>query len=159
MIKMNFMYCPSCGKDIAQNLNFCSSCGKVLAATSNLHSAKLAGLIWSIPLAVGVITLGGFGMLLYFRLDLVGDGTSITTMGSLMVAIFSGVLVIDWILLRQLSRFINIFHPSAHIAKRKLSDRFEKPPQSEVESGTKASHLTGQPTRLLKMSAARVKDS
>ena len=149
------MYCSSCGKGATQNLNYCSGCGKILTAASISHTAKLGGLIWSVPLAVGAITLGGFGTLLYFRLEFAGGGSGVSLTGAMMLAIFSGVLVIDWILLRQLSRFVNNFHPLTHTAKRKQSDTVVKPP-TLAERKTSI-HATGQPTRFLEMPAEELK--
>lgn len=154
------MYCESCGKNIIQNLNYCNGCGKPLTGAGSLNAANVRGLIWSVPLAVGVITLGGFGMLLYFRLELSSSNppNSLRTT-ALMLAIFLSVLVIDWILLRHLSKYLSISQPSKTIAQTNSSgvtgDVTGKlsPPIVNGES----IHITDQATRLLKMPDEDVK--
>jgi len=151
------MYCPSCGNNITQKLNYCNSCGTVLIDSSNSDSAKLDGLIWSV-LLVGIITLGFYGLLLYFRLEFGNEGIGISAIGALMLVKFLGGLAVDWILLRQLSRFINISHPSNESAKSNSSGAVEKSLLPTVERATSI-HATEQPTRLLEMPAAEVKSS
>lgn len=141
------MYCPSCGNNITQKLNYCNSCGTVLIDSSNSDSAKLDELFWSV-LLVGVITLGFYGLLLYFRLEFGNESIGISAIGALMLVKFLGGLVVDWILLRQLFRFIGISHQPTDDSRLKPGAAIVKQPQTKIRLGN-ALPITQLPTRFL----------
>ncbi len=141
------MYCPSCGNNITQKLNYCNSCGTVPIYSSNSDSAELDGLIWSV-LLVGLITLGFYGLLLYFRLEFGNEDIGVSGIGALMLVKFLGGLVVDWIILRQLFRFIGISHQPTDDSKLKPDATIVKQPQTKIRLGN-ALHITQQPTRFL----------
>jgi hypothetical protein len=103
------MYCPSCGTGNTQGLNYCKRCGANLLPAPDAPVSKLAPLVWAIPLAVAVITIGGLGMVSYIGLELVrkGDDVPLRSAAMLLVDVLV-VAALDWMLLRQLSRVIDI---------------------------------------------------
>ena len=114
------MYCPSCGTAITQGLNYCNRCGANLVPVTNAPVSRLVGLVWSIPLAMALITLGGLGMLFFICYELVKKGADISPMSALMLLVDVLVIVaIDWMLLRQLSRVIDIYRPPDKVTDRK----------------------------------------
>lgn len=113
------MYCPSCGTAVTRGLNYCKRCGANLAPGANPHAPKLVALAWSIPLAMALITLVGLGMGLYIGLELTRRGADASPTGVLLLlASLLAVLFIDWMLVRQLSRVIDIYRPAGGAAGR-----------------------------------------
>jgi hypothetical protein len=103
------MYCPSCRTEITPGLNFCNRCGATLGAA---HLSRLGALVWMIPLAIAVITLGGLGMVSFIGFELVRRSAGVSTVTALLL--LTDVLVvalIDWMLLRQLTRVIDACRP------------------------------------------------
>ena len=117
------MYCPSCGTAMTQGLNYCNRCGANLVPVSNAPVSKLVALVWSIPLAMALITLGGLGMLFYIGLELTRRGADASPTGVLLLlSNLLAVLLIDWMLIRQLSRVIDIYRTAGEVVERKQSE-------------------------------------
>jgi uncharacterized membrane protein len=102
------MYCSTCGTQSIQGLNFCNRCGATLNAQ--------APVVPSFSISKPSLILGG----LVAFITLVGFGALIGGVGELarkgfeheqgMILLFFGmfiILVVDVLLLRQLSRIIN----------------------------------------------------
>ena len=106
------MYCPSCGTELTQGLVYCNRCGANLKPAATLASvppAKLVGAAWAISVAIALITLGGFGMIFGLVMALITRGMSLSGGGMTMV-VFSSLIIlfIDWLLVRQLSRVLDV---------------------------------------------------
>ena len=105
------MYCPSCGAELNSELVYCNRCGANLRPTSN-HSAtpgKIVGVAWAISTAVVLVTLGGFGLMFALAMSLISRGISLSGGGMALIAIFLLViLAVAWLLIRQLSRVLDI---------------------------------------------------
>lgn len=109
------MYCPSCGLELTTELSYCNRCGANLKATTQagVPPAKLTGAAWAISAAVALITLGGFGMVFGLVRALITRGINLNEGG--MVLIFVTLLIIlaiAWMLVKQLSRVIDISQPA-----------------------------------------------
>ncbi len=110
------MYCQSCGAELPQSLIYCNRCGANLAPLANkveavVPSTKVAGAVWAISIATAMISLGGFGMILAFAINLVERGVSLS--GGGMALIFFSllvILIIAVLLIRQLSKLLVIYH-------------------------------------------------
>ena len=104
------MFCPSCGAELNQTLSYCNRCGANLKPTeSGVPPAKLVGAAWAISLAVALVTLGGFGMIFGLVFALITRGMSLSAGGIGLVVLSSLViLAIDWLLIRQLSRALDL---------------------------------------------------
>jgi hypothetical protein len=106
------MYCPSSGTELTPELSYCNRCGANLKPISNqsgVPPAKLVGAAWAISMAVALVTLGGFGMIFALVMALVTRGINLSAGG--MGLIFTSsliILTIDWLLVRQLSRVLNV---------------------------------------------------
>ena len=104
------MFCPSCGAEQSQTLSYCNRCGANLRPLqSGVPPGKLVGAAWAMSTAVALVTLGGFGMIfgLIFAMITSGmtldkDGVALVIFGSLVI------LAIDWLLVRQLSKVLNL---------------------------------------------------
>ncbi|HEY7786809.1 MAG TPA: zinc ribbon domain-containing protein [Pyrinomonadaceae bacterium] len=99
------MYCSTCGSPITQGLSFCNRCGANLRDRSQaLGSATTAAFLT----AITVIAIAGLGIMfggsLVLRKEAALGGEII---GSFMLMTFLLVLVIEWLLCRQLSRLTN----------------------------------------------------
>lgn len=148
------MYCPSCGTAMTQGLNYCNRCGANLVPVSNAPVSKLVALVWSIPLAMALITLGGLGMLFYIGLELTRRGVDASPTGALIMLVdLLAVLLIDWMLIRQLSRVIDIYRPAGEAVERKQSELSGKQVAQIEAMREPASFVTEQTTRVFEPSA------
>ena len=104
------MFCPSCGAEQNQTLSYCNRCGANLKPIeSGVPPAKLVSAAWAVSLAVTFVTLGGFGMIFGLVFALINRGMSLDNDGVALVIITSLIiLAIDWLLIRQLSRVLNL---------------------------------------------------
>ena len=104
------MFCPSCGAEQNQTLSYCNRCGANLKPTeSGVPHAKLVSAAWAVSLAVAFVTLGGFGMIFGLVFALITRGMSLSAGGIGLVILSSLIiLAIDWLLIRQLSRVLNL---------------------------------------------------
>lgn len=106
------MYCPSCGTELTQGLVYCNRCGanlKPVANSASVPPAKLVGAAWAISVAIALVTLGGFGMIFGLVMALITRGMSLSG-GGMTLIVFTSliILAVDWLLVRQLSRVLDI---------------------------------------------------
>lgn len=104
------MFCPSCGAEQNQTLSYCNRCGANLKPIeSAMPPAKLVSAAWAVSLAVAFVTLGGFGMIFGLVFALISRGMSLSAGGVGLVILSSLIiLTIDWLLIRQLSRVLDL---------------------------------------------------
>lgn len=104
------MFCPSCGAEQNQTLSYCNRCGANLKPIeSGVPPAKIVSAAWAVSLAVAFVTLGGFGMIFGLVFALINRGMSLSAGGIGLVILSSLIiLTIDWLLIRQLSRVLNL---------------------------------------------------
>ena len=124
------MYCPSCGTELVPELSYCNRCGANLKPISNqaIAPGKLVGAVWAISMAVALVTLGGFGMIFGLVMALITRGINLSAGG--MVLIFFSLLVIlaiAWLLVRQLSRVLDMPQLPAEATQPKPPKMSEKP--------------------------------
>ena len=145
------MYCPSCGAEVTQELSYCNRCGANLKPISNQSGVsinKLVGAAWAISIAVALVTLGGFGMIFGLVMALITTGINISAGG--MVLIFFSLLVIlavDWLLVRQLSRVLDMPKLSDDPTKPKKPKLSEESVQQIGASRQPVSSVTEHTTR------------
>ena len=119
------MFCPSCGTE-STGLNYCNRCGANLSAalstTVDLPPVNLTKPILILGAVATLLTLGGFFMILAAATTL---ATRTGAGGDLPMAIvFFGmitVLILDILLLRQMSKLINAALYPGGRAKEKRS--------------------------------------
>ena len=145
------MYCPSCGSELTPELSYCNRCGANLKPTSNQTGAppaKLVGAAWAISMAVALVTLGGFGMIFGLVMALITRGINLSPSGMFWIS-FSllVILAIDWLLVRQLSRVLDMPQLSADATQPKKPKLSEKPMQQIDEPREPASSVTEHTTR------------
>jgi Na+-transporting methylmalonyl-CoA/oxaloacetate decarboxylase gamma subunit len=105
------MYCPSCGNELNAELVYCNRCGANLRPISNQSATpgKIVGVTWAISTAVVLVTLGGFGLMFALALSLISSGINLSGGGMVLIVIFLLViLAVAWLLIRQLSRVLDI---------------------------------------------------
>src|SRR5688572_24936188 len=104
------MFCPSCGAEQNQTLSYCNRCGANLKPIeSGVPPAKLVSAAWAVSLAVTFVTLGGFGMIFGLVFALINRGMSLSAAGIGLVILSSLIiLTVDWLLIRQLSRVLDL---------------------------------------------------
>jgi hypothetical protein len=145
------MYCPSCGTELASELSYCNRCGANLKPTPNqsgVPPSKLVGAAWAISMAVAVVTLGGFGMIFGLVMALITRGINISPAGMFWIA-FSllVILAIDWLLVRQLSRVLDMPQLSPDATQPKKPKLSEEPKRQIDAPREPVSSVTEHTTR------------
>ena len=149
------MYCPSCGTELTPELSYCNRCGANLRSISNqsgVPPAKLVGAAWAISIAVALVTLGGFGMIFGLVMALITRGVNLSA-GGMGLIFFSSliILAIDWLLVRQLSRVLNVPQLSSDATQAKKPKLIEQAvrqidaPREPVSSVTEHTTRTFEP--------------
>lgn len=124
------MYCPSCGNAVAEGLKYCNRCGASLGAgEGQTGPGGLTGPAWAVSLAAALITLGGLAMLFVLGLTLINRGADLTPSGGIMMlAVLFVIALVDWMLIRQLSRVIDVYRrPGLPTAPARRSDAARPP--------------------------------
>jgi hypothetical protein len=145
------MYCPSCGAEVTQELSYCNRCGANLKPISNqsgVRPAKLVGVAWAISMAVALVTLGGFGMIFGLVMALITKGLNLSV-GGLVLIFFSllVILAIAWLLVRQLSRVLDMPQLTGDAIQSNKPELSEKPMQQIGALCEPASSVTEHTTR------------
>ncbi|HEV8138236.1 MAG TPA: hypothetical protein VGP81_00565 [Pyrinomonadaceae bacterium] len=104
------MFCPSCGTE-SIGLNYCNRCGANLTAPAAAPVVQLAPIsltkpILIISVLVGMITLGGFAGIVSGTIQMVERGAG-NVSPALPIFGLPCILVIDILLIRQLSKLIS----------------------------------------------------
>lgn len=109
------MYCPSCGLQQTQELRYCPRCGANLNPVAEKEALpSLVGPIWAVSVATTLVTLFGLGLVFALIMVLVTRDISIGGSVMLIVAFFLlVVMVIASLLVRQLSRLLNLYRKSS----------------------------------------------
>lgn len=150
------MYCPSCGNAVAEGLKFCNRCGASLRALRESAASGLTGPAWAVSAATALITLGGLAMLFIIGLELIARRMDLEPgVGLLMLAFLALIAAVDWMLIRQLSRVIDVYRDAPGPRRRRggeasadappaleerqpaLLDAVREPPLSVVEQTTR----------------------
>ena len=104
------MFCPSCGFE-STGLNYCNRCGANLTAPIAAPAIQFAPIsltkpILIIGILVALITLGGFGGIVSGTVEMVERGAGAVS-PALPIFGLPCILVIDILLIRQLSKLIS----------------------------------------------------
>ena len=124
------MYCPSCGTSVAPELSYCNRCGANLKSNA-AAPPKVAGFIWIISLATVFVSLGGFGVILAFLIETGNKATN--AMAALMGVLLLVTLGIAGLLIRQLSRLLNVYLQSGDAVRANKPTISEPLPASQIE--------------------------
>ena len=149
------MYCPSCAAEVTQELSYCKRCGanlKSISTQASVPPTKLVGAAWAISMAVALVTLGGFGMIFGLVMTLIIRGVNLSPGGMFWISFaLLVILAIDWLLVRQLSRVLDLPQLSANATQTKKPELNEQPtqqieaPREPVSSVTEHSTRTFEP--------------
>lgn len=104
------MFCPSCGAE-STGLNFCNRCGANLTAPITAPVIQYASVSLTKPILIigcliALITLGGFGGIVSGTIEMVRTGAGAVS-PALPIFGMPSILVIDILLIRQLSKLIS----------------------------------------------------
>ena len=144
------MYCPSCGTELTSELIYCNRCGANLKNQSDVPTKRMNGAAWAISIAVMLVTLGGFGMIFSLAMPLISTNIGISEGG--MILIFFALLIIlliDWLLVRQLTRVLDISQLGGAATRPKKPELRERPLQQIGAQREPTSSVTEQTTRTL----------
>ena len=143
------MFCPSCGAEQNQTLSYCNKCGANLKPIeSGMPPAKVVSVAWAVSLAVALVTLGGFGMIFSLVLALINRGMSLSGGGiGLVILISLIILTIDLLLIRQLSRVLNLPRAARDTATVSQPSLNENAPKLLADPPQPVSSVTDRTTR------------
>lgn len=100
------MFCSSCGTTITPGLSFCNRCGASLKEPT--ESTIRTGTIVAFLIAITIIGIGGLGIMLGGAVTLKRDAVlGEDVVGMFMFFTFIIVSIIEFFLVRQLSKLIN----------------------------------------------------
>lgn len=141
------MFCPSCGVE-STGLNYCNRCGANLTAPIAAPAVQFAPIsltkpILIISILVAMITLGGFAGIIQGTIDMVRSGAG-NVAPALPIFGLPCLLVIDILLLRQLSKLI-----SAALSPRPIqTPQLQQPMQTDPRfmPSTMTARLEGAPS-------------
>src|SRR5688572_27225749 len=144
------MFCPSCGAEQNQTLSYCNRCGANLRPLqSGVPPGKLVGASWAISVAVALVSLGGFGMIFGLVFALITRGMSLSAGGIGLVIVSSLIiLAIDWLLIRQLSRVLNLPRAARETPTGLQPELNEKSPTLLADPPQPVSSVTDRTTRI-----------
>ena len=140
------MYCPSCGTEYTIELKYCNRCGAnlsgVLQEQPQIAPINLTKPALIISLLMGIITIGGFLLVIAAALDLsrnIRFGPD--ALASIVVPGMLTILTIDILLARQLSKIITASLSSGGLVQptrpKVLANspmvQFPQPPTSRLE--------------------------
>lgn len=132
------MYCPSCGTELLQEMSYCNRCGASLKAVANQEDAPVSkvsstGAAWAISAAVAFITLGGFALIFSLVMTIISRGRELNDhVTAMIIASLAVILVVDWLLIRQLPRLLNVFQAKTE------RDEAQKQERMKPELGVKS---------------------
>ncbi|MFS8084542.1 MAG: hypothetical protein ACMG6H_02855 [Acidobacteriota bacterium] len=121
---------------------------KAISNQAGVPHGKLVGAAWAISTAVALVTLGGFGMIFGLVMALITRGIDISPGG--MVLIFSSLLIIlaiAWLLVRQLSRALDLPKLSGETREHQFPKLSENPAQQISAPREPLSSVTENTTR------------
>jgi hypothetical protein len=114
------MYCSSCGTESTPGLNYCNRCGASLStqalATAPISVAKPTFIL---SVAVIMITLFGFTALIKGATELARNEFGKDPVMLMIIMGMATILVIDLMLIRQLSRLVSASIETCRIARKK----------------------------------------
>lgn len=150
------MYCPSCGAEILQEMSYCNRCGASLKPALNqvaVPPTRMVGAAWAISSAVALITLGGFALIFGLVMALITRGIRLAEGGLAMIfCALMVILIIDWLLIRQLTRLIGMPQASSDSDKVEKRKMIEKPALLLDKPRVPASSVTDHTTRTFEAS-------
>lgn len=126
------MFCSTCGAALTKGLSYCNRCGaKTALATSPLESSpphdKLTEIVHMLSVVSGLAVLGGFifvYLLVTKLLDrLINPSAIIVFMMFSLAAVFG----ISWLLIRQLSRTLDVYLRTDKKEKQQKLDEARTP--------------------------------
>jgi hypothetical protein len=142
------MYCPSCGTELTSELTYCNRCGANLKNQFGVPTNRMTGAAWAISIAVMLVTLGGFGMIFSLVMTLISTNTAVPEGGMLVIFLsLLIILLIDWLLVRQLSRVLDISQLAGAATQPKKPKLPERPIQQIDAPGEPAASVTEHTTR------------
>jgi uncharacterized paraquat-inducible protein A len=149
------MYCPSCGTEINQPLSYCNRCGANLTSLQNkpevfVSAPKVTGMVWAFSLALTFITLLGFGVVFIFAKEVLDKNMNLGGGAmTLIVFLLAVIVVVDFLLIRQLSRLVGLYLQSGTAVARSPQSIESQPPPAQLDAAREppASGVTDQTTR------------
>ena len=102
------MFCSACGSEVAEGLRFCNRCGSSLGGKRQ-GPPRLLALIVILSLAVAVVTVAGLLFILIMGTEMMGRRDSSSETYIFMIFLFLTVLGADALLVRQISRLLNVY--------------------------------------------------
>lgn len=144
------MYCPSCGTEYTIELKYCNRCGANLGAALEDHGPIVPVSLTKPALIIGtviaILTIMGFGMVLTGAVELshnVRFGED--AIAAIVVPGMMTILVIDILLVRQLSKIITAALSSSAQVQPKRTKTLPNPTMAQLPQPP-TSRLQGVPS-------------
>ena len=102
------MFCSACGSEVAEGLRFCNRCGAGLGVATEAPPRLLTFII-ILSLAVATVTIAGLFFILIMGTEMMGRRDSTAETYIFIAVLFLIVLGVDALLVRQISRLLNVY--------------------------------------------------
>ena len=126
------MFCSACGSEVAEGLRFCNRCGASLGAGTDAPPKVLA-LIVILSIAVAVVAIVGLLFIVILGTEMMGRRDSTAETYIFIAVIFLIVLGVDALMIRQISRLLNVYLETGGRPNTPAEGRdIPKPPAPEL---------------------------
>lgn len=114
------MFCQNCGLESTPGVNFCKRCGTNFGATSTQSEnrpspPRVAGMFW----AIAMFGFGSLSVLLGSIIALAAIGADEDAIIPATIMGTGAIIAIAWLLIRQLSRLINLYQSHTETSPQK----------------------------------------
>jgi hypothetical protein len=108
------MFCSTCGAALTKGLSYCNRCGaKTTLSTNQLAPSgppdKLAEIVMGLSVISGVVVLGGFFFVYLLVTKLLDRLINPSAIIVFMMFSLAAVFGISWLLIRQLTRTLDVY--------------------------------------------------
>ncbi len=149
-LTIHIMYCPSCGSEYTVELKYCNRCGANLSAAPEeqvqMAPVSLAKPTLIIGAVLAVLTIMGFGMVIAGAVELSHNPRfGEDAIAAIVVPGMLTILVIDILLVRQLSKIITASLSSSTQVQPKRTKALPNPTMAQLPQPP-TSRLQGVPS-------------
>lgn len=105
------MFCAACGSEVQEGLRYCNRCGANLAAAiaEETPTPRLFGILLALLIATALIGAIGLTAIFFFAVELLGRGNIPAETPIFLVVFTLAVFGIEALLIRQLSRVLDVY--------------------------------------------------
>lgn len=137
------MYCSTCGSEVQEGLRYCNRCGANLAAES-VAPPRLFGIILALAIAAALVAVIGLVAIFFFVVEIMGHGNIPVETVLFLIVFMLTVFGIDALLIRQLSRALDVYLKTGGAATTTEKRGLNKPKSANELGEQKQTYIPAQ---------------